>query len=92
MWAIDHGIAFHWEYKLRTVLWDFVGQPLPPDITAALCHFQEALNRHTPIYHTLAELLDQNEMHALRRRLDTLIANGSYPEPGHGPNVPWPPI
>ncbi len=92
LWAIDHGISFHVEYKLRTVLWDFVGQPFPQDIADALLSFHECLERQTPLAHTLAELLDKAELRALRRRLDHLMTTGKYPDPGPGPNIPWPPV
>jgi uncharacterized repeat protein (TIGR03843 family) len=92
LWAIDHGICFHYEHKLRTVLWDFVGQPLPPDVLAALCALRERLNSGDALVQTLAELLDKAEMRALRRRLAHLIDSGVFPAPGPGPNVPWPPV
>lgn len=92
LWAIDHGISFHHEYKLRTVLWDFVGQPFPPDIAAALNHLQTRLDQQDSIAKTLAGLLNPVEMRALRRRLNNLVSTGVYPAPGPGPNIPWPPV
>ncbi|MCU0491125.1 MAG: SCO1664 family protein [Chloroflexaceae bacterium] len=92
LWAIDHGICFHYENKLRTVLWDFVGQPLPDDVKQALCAMRERLNQQDALAETLDSLLEKAEMRALRRRLDSLIATGVYPKPGPGPNVPWPPV
>jgi uncharacterized repeat protein (TIGR03843 family) len=93
LWAIDHGICFHSEYKLRTVLWDFIGEPLPSDVCAALVDFQTRLNQpDDPYAAALASLLDRGELRAMRRRIDTLISSGIYPAPGPGPNVPWPPV
>jgi uncharacterized repeat protein (TIGR03843 family) len=92
LWAIDHGICFHYEYKLRTVLWDFIGQRLPEDIREGLCNFREQLDQQAPIALALDELLEKNEARALRRRLDSLINSGTFPNPGPGPNVPWPPV
>jgi uncharacterized repeat protein (TIGR03843 family) len=92
LWAIDHGICFHYEYKLRTVLWDFIGQPLPADVRQALCNFREQLDQRAPVALALDELLEKAEVRALRRRLDTLINSGTFPNPGPGPNVPWPPV
>ena len=90
LWAIDHGICFHAEPKLRTVLWDYAGQPIRPDIMADLRAFRANL---TGDMATLLEnLLDADEMRALRRRLDRLINAGIYPDPGPGRNVPWPPV
>jgi hypothetical protein len=92
LWAIDHGITFHHEYKLRTVLWDFVGQPLPTGIAAALKRFENCLKQHDPLARELEQLLDQVEMKALRRRLRKMVSSDVYPSPGSGPNIPWPPV
>ncbi len=92
LWAIDHGICFHVEYKLRTVLWDYIGEPLPGDVKAALQGFKTCLEQQAPVACELAELLDQDEMRALRQRLNVLLRGGRYPAPGDGPNVPWPPV
>lgn len=92
LWAIDHGICFHHELKLRTVLWDFVGERLAPELLAALCAFRDRLDADDVVAQTLAQLLDRAELRALRRRLDRLIDTGVYPAPGPGPNVPWPPV
>lgn len=90
LWAIDHGICFHAEPKLRTVLWDYAGQPMRPDIMADLRAFRANLTGD--MANLLENLLDTDEMRALRRRLDRLINTGIYPDPGPGRNVPWPPV
>jgi uncharacterized repeat protein (TIGR03843 family) len=93
LWAIDHGISFHEEYKLRTVLWDYVGDPFPPDVASGLCAFQRCLDdQQSPVAQVLTDLLDPRELQALRRRLHCLLSAGVYPAPGAGPNVPWPPV
>lgn len=93
LWAIDHGVCFHYENKLRTVAWDFVGQPVPPADLAALSRFQERFATHDEYIEMLEELLEKSEMRALRRRIDRLVATGTYPLPGgNGPSVPWPPV
>lgn len=92
LWAIDHGICFHNEYKLRTVLWDFVGQPLPDDVLKALTRFRGCLDANEQAAQLLNDLLDKAEVRAMRRRLNSLIDSGVYPAPGPGPNVPWPPV
>lgn len=92
LWAIDHGICFHYEPKLRTVLWDFVGERLPPEVLRALCAFRERLDGSDGLTRLLDDLLEKNELRALRRRLDRLIDAGAFPSPGPGPNVPWPPV
>ncbi len=92
LWAIDHGICFHHEPKLRTVLWDFVGESLPPDVITALRAFRARLDAGDAVAQTLGDLLDNVEVRALRRRLDHLLNSGVFPPPGPGPNVPWPPV
>ncbi|NWF81789.1 MAG: SCO1664 family protein [Chloroflexi bacterium] len=92
LWAIDHGICFHHEPKLRTVLWDFVGEPLPGEVLASLCAFRARLDAGDAVAQSLETLLDKVELRALRRRLDRLIDTGVFPAPGPGPNVPWPPV
>ena len=93
LWAIDHGICFHYEYKLRTVLWDFVGDALPGEMLQPLCDLRERLAKDDdPLTTLLKELLEKAEFRALRRRLNTLIEGGVFPPPGPGPNMPWPPV
>ncbi len=93
LWAIDHGIAFHVEDKLRTVLWDFVGMHFPDDVRAALNTLHRCLTeRRAPVVKQLCNLLSPDELHAMHERVELLLLGGTYPEPGPGPNVPWPPV
>jgi uncharacterized repeat protein (TIGR03843 family) len=92
LWAIDHGICFHVEPKLRTVLWDYAGQPLQPDTLAALRDLREHLQSNDAVAEMLDTLLTSEELRALRRRLDRLINSGKHPDPGPGRNMPWPPV
>lgn len=90
VWAVDHGICFHEEPKLRTVLWDFAGQPIPPAERApleALCHALQG-----DLAADLQPLLSPAELHALRRRSEAIAASACFPEPGPGRPYPWPPI
>ncbi|RMD76475.1 MAG: hypothetical protein D6823_08380, partial [Chloroflexi bacterium] len=88
----DHGICFHVEPKLRTVLWDFVDEPLPDEVITAFTGFRQQLDHDPQLTGALHHLLDRSEVRALRRRLDNLLASGRYPPPGPGPHVPWPPV
>jgi uncharacterized repeat protein (TIGR03843 family) len=92
LWAIDHGICFHTEPKLRTVLWDFAGQPLRADILADLRALRERFRTGDDGLALLDSLLAHDEVRALRRRLDRLVESGKHPEPGFGRGVPWPPV
>ena len=93
VWTIDHGIAFHTEPKLRTVIWEYAGDPLPEplveDIRALSGRLQTATD---PLNDSLAELLDPNEIAALKRRAERLVRRPIFPHPGGGRSMPWPPI
>jgi uncharacterized repeat protein (TIGR03843 family) len=84
IWGIDHGLCFHIEPKLRTVIWDFGGQP----ITASLLEDLERLAGCVPS--ALASLLDPTEVAALIRRASRLVRLGVFPAPGEGRPYPWP--
>lgn len=92
LWAIDHGICFHTDQKLRTVLWDFAGKPIRADMLQELGSFRSQLCDGTPIFQTLASLLDEDEQDALVQRIERLIVSGKHPGPGYNRNIPWPPI
>jgi uncharacterized repeat protein (TIGR03843 family) len=93
LWAIDHGICFHSEPKLRTVLWDYAGQPIRADILADLSALRRRWqNGGDDLSEILATLLSAEELRAVRRRLDRLVERGKHPDPGPGRNVPWPPV
>ncbi|GAB4190891.1 MAG: SCO1664 family protein [Roseiflexaceae bacterium] len=92
LWAIDHGICFHHEYKLRTVLWDYAGKPLRSDILDDLRMLRDRLAAGESTLQLFEQLLAKGEVRALRRRLDQLIDSGKHLEPGPGRNVPWPPV
>jgi uncharacterized repeat protein (TIGR03843 family) len=89
VWMIDHGVCFHEEPKLRTVIWDFVGEPIPDPERDALARLADALGAD----HPLGALLAPEEFAALRARLDGLLADGVFPEPDPMMRpYPWPPI
>ena len=92
LWAIDHGICFHAESKLRTVLWDYAGQPLQPDSLDNVRALRDQLQSKDAVVEMLESLLSPEELRALRRRLDRLVASGIHPDPGPGRNMPWPPV
>jgi hypothetical protein len=93
LWSIDHGICFHVEYKLRTVIWEFAGEKIPPEQLAALAQLQEKLvGEEDASVRNLRELLSEREMEALQRRLESLLAQPVFPHPGPGRHYPWPPV
>ncbi len=91
LWAIDHGICFHVEYKLRTVIWEFQGRPIAEHHRAALVALQATLAQLPPDAE-LRVLLSADEIAAMQTRLVHLLNLGIFPEPGAGRHYPWPPI
>jgi len=92
IWAVDNALTFHTDYKLRTVIWDFAGQPIPGDLLQDLRAFRDRLAQPDPLVEALAQLLAAEEMEALKRRLGALLKKAAFPEPGPGRHIPWPPI
>ncbi len=93
LWGIDHGICFHSDPKLRTVIWEFGGMPIPPAMKEALVALQARLgDEGDALTTTLHELLSRSEMEALARRLSRLIDRTTFPQPGPGRHYPWPPV
>lgn len=92
LWAIDHGICFHHEDKLRTVLWDFAGLTLPDDVIRAFQTLHTNLTKHHRIARQLSDLLDDSERHALYERLASMIKCRTYPIPSTRFHIPWPPV
>lgn len=88
LWAIDHGIAFHVEPKLRTVLWGFVGRGLPAEIIDDLESFLSATDRFSV---DVSAHISADEVYAVRHRAEVLLTSKQFPIPaGNGPAVPWP--
>lgn len=94
LWGFDHGVSCHAEPKLRTVLWGWVGQPLPEAELARLDALSGWLNNpRSPASRTLKGLLSPAEVDAVRRRIADLLTTGRFPQPNsRGPAVPWPPL
>lgn len=86
--GIDHGLTFHVEDKLRTVLWGWSGTRFAPEIREDLQRLRATWD---DVAVALAPLLSRGEIRATRERLEQAIAMGGYPEPlGPWPALPWP--
>ncbi len=93
MWLIDHGICFHAEDKLRTVIWDFAGEAVPDNLCKDLRIFRQKLKASSDLVESLKHNLNGDEIQALAMRVDRLLASGRFPNPN--PNrrfQPWPPL
>ncbi len=90
--AIDQGLCFHVETKLRTVIWDYASQPIPPDLLADLGRLHEELvSPESPAHLQLKELLFDGEIRAAADRTEALIAVGCFPDPPEDRRpYPWP--
>ncbi|MFI9377663.1 SCO1664 family protein [Streptomyces parvulus] len=93
LYGIDHGVTFNAEYKLRTLLWGWAGDPLTGEALAALDALRQALKDGAGLATRLAGLINPAELDATRARVDALLASGKHPEPGgEWPAIPWPPV
>ncbi len=89
LWCIDHGVTFHSEAKLRTVLWNFAGRPLPEEMVGAAGRLREALRGW--LYAEVMRLLGKPEADALTGRVEGLLDNPVHPPPPEDrPPIPWP--
>ena len=87
-WSIDHGLTFHLEPKLRTVIWGFGGQPLP---TEAVSELAEVVADPRQLRELLGPILSPEELAMLMTRLTSLVEHPVYPAPPNDRNpIPWP--
>jgi len=95
LWLIDHGLCFHEEDKLRTVLWDFIGEDIPGTICEDLSQIYSSLSAPAagiPLLSAqLLAHLSSQEVNALAARAERLVVNGRFPapDPERRP-FPWP--
>jgi len=87
---IDHGLCFHEEYKLRTVIWDFAGKTIPAALIRDLKKLSPQLEDSGSLCSDLAEYLSTEEIRALRDRHSLLLQDARFPAPGAQINHPWP--
>jgi hypothetical protein len=93
IFAIDHGVCFHEEDKLRTVIWEFVGEPIPPARVDDLRALAETVADERGSFHReMDNLLARSEIEAMGDRIEALLVGGTFPEPGDHRPYPWPPI
>ena len=85
IWAIDHGLCFHCEGKLRTVMWDFAGEELPAEVLSGC----ELVAGKIPA--PVAKILEPDECAALSRRASSLLRRPRFPSPRDDYRAyPWP--
>lgn len=91
IFLVDHGVCFSDEPKLRTVIWDFIGDPVEEGTRADVRRLAGEI-RSGQVRDELANLLAPVELAALAERADTVAAADRFPEPGPDRPFPWPPI
>lgn len=84
VWAIDNGLCFAADFKLRTVIWEFAGEPIAADLLDTLRDFVES----PPT--CLGEWLDEEEVEATVDRARILVAGRVFPSDPTGHRYPWP--
>ena len=88
LFGCDHGVTFHSEYKLRTVLWQWAGEPL---LDSEIEILQKAIYEFAQIEDALNDYLTKDELVALEIRIRELLESSIFPLPNPDwPSIPWP--
>jgi len=90
LWAVDHGLSFNVEDKLRTVIWEFAGDPLGAELLDRLVALRAKLRDPNGLGGELETLLSGEEAAATVARTEALIADGHFPIPESEYRLPWP--
>jgi uncharacterized repeat protein (TIGR03843 family) len=91
VFGVDHGLTFHPEPKLRTVLWGWAGEPLPERERETLGALVDDLGGRGPLARGLSGLLSPEEVGQTLNRARRLVSSGRFPSPsGSRPVIPWP--
>ena len=91
IWAIDHGLTFHAEPKLRTVIWEFCEDEIPSPLLQDLARLQDLMEA-PELCQILGDLISSRELTAFKKRIERLVSTGYFPAARMGRNVPFPPI
>ena len=83
IWSIDHGLTFHSDMKVRTVIWDFCSEPIPERLLTSLTELRERLDSrledHPSLLKELVSILPNEEVDALKHRLNWILEERIYP-------------
>jgi uncharacterized repeat protein (TIGR03843 family) len=89
--GVDHGLCFHADDKLRTILWGWAGKRLPDAVLDGVARLRESLDGE--LGEQLHGLITTAEVQAFRARLDDLADRRRFPRaPSHRTPIPWPPL
>ncbi len=90
IWGIDHGLTFNTAPKLRTVIWDYAGEPVPEPLLAGLAAVRHDPARSAALREALGQLLSRSEVDAFFRRTDAVLECCRFPTMVSRRSVPWP--
>lgn len=91
IFGVDHGVSFHVEDKLRTVLWQWAGKRLPEEAVDTLSGLRAQLEG--ALCEQISAMLAPREVRRTVRRIEGMLASLRHPRPSDDwPAVPWPPI
>jgi hypothetical protein len=90
LWLVDHGLTFNAVPKLRTVLWNFSGEPVPDELIADVSALRDKLKPEKPLRYSLLRLLANSEVEALESRINAIIEKPVFVYPGPRRSFPWP--
>ena len=90
IWSIDHGLTFHQDFKLRTVMMEFWGQNINSDLIVGLQRLVSDLDNPSDLQEQLFRLLNQAEIEMLRKRTESIIEKPVFPNLDINRNIPWP--
>jgi uncharacterized repeat protein (TIGR03843 family) len=91
VYGVDHGICWHTDNKLRTILWGWAGDRLPDDAREVVEKLHSDLDGD--LGEQLCDYIMLEEVMAARRRADRLLRTGRFPAPHpNGRAIPWPPF
>ena len=89
IWGIDHGLCFNTDPKLRTIIWEFAGEPLPEDIYDDLLELATNSECLHDLTNRLGELLTQREVNIFLSRLERVLENPIFPNLSSRRQIPW---
>lgn len=90
LWAVDHGLSFNVEDKLRTVIWEFAGDPLGAELIEKLGALRDNLRAPDGLGGELGTLLSSEEAAATLQRTESLLGARRFPVPESEYRLPWP--
>ena len=92
IWCIDQGLTFNADDKLRTVIWEFQGQPVPEELVEQMCAFGRRLDNDDELRSRLQALLAPREFEKLQERIELIDRRRVFPPPPSYRPYPWPMI